>query len=453
MSSDMVGLPDEFGLENSELSQGPSLRRNSVARLAENGSRIVVGLFSTIITARVLGPGGKGTLSSLLFVGVLLSYACSLGLGDAATVLTGKRQFTLQRAISASILPVLQASLLGVGLIWLMAEIADWSKISSSILIASAMLPLATYGYLFTAFHNSLERIVYTSALAVVSMVLNLALLSIFLIVWDLGIVGAMLASAISTSGLTIALAVGLKRQRFRFRPMLDIPYLQTALRLGFVIEGTLLITALADRLDLLLVYALSGEVAAGHYSVALTLGSLASYVPGALAYAVFPRVARMDQRQATELIARTARLGISAALIVAVLLAVTIPWLVPMVFGRGFVPSTIPALIVLFGGMLFGVQMILAKSWAAQGFSGLYFGSFAVSLATMVSLDIFLIPQYGIRGAAVASSVASLIGLLSCLRLLHRKAIQLAIRDLLPRKRDFEVLVGYFASLVRARR
>lgn len=85
--------------EEVEVRTLPSLGFTSAARLSADIVSVVFGLVSATITARVLGADGKGALSSLLFIGVLLSYAASLGLGDASIILIQQKRVSLQDAV------------------------------------------------------------------------------------------------------------------------------------------------------------------------------------------------------------------------------------------------------------------------------------------------------------------------------------------------------------------
>src|SRR5437773_1473155 len=81
----------------------PSLRVNSLARLVLEGGRLASGFVSAAITARWLGPAGKGTLSALLFIAALLSYGSTMGLGEAVTVMIGRAETNLDRSVSRSL--------------------------------------------------------------------------------------------------------------------------------------------------------------------------------------------------------------------------------------------------------------------------------------------------------------------------------------------------------------
>ena len=75
------------------------LVKNSVLRFAYDGSGLILGTISSIVTARVLGPSDKGTLAVLTFVTLLVIQCCTLGLGDAAVVRVGQGKASPQEAV------------------------------------------------------------------------------------------------------------------------------------------------------------------------------------------------------------------------------------------------------------------------------------------------------------------------------------------------------------------
>src|SRR5215218_8856337 len=70
----------------------PSLAVNSVSRLTADVVGLVLAMVAAVVTARWLGPAGKGVLSTLTFLAGLFVVACTAGLGDAAVVEINSRR-------------------------------------------------------------------------------------------------------------------------------------------------------------------------------------------------------------------------------------------------------------------------------------------------------------------------------------------------------------------------
>ncbi len=422
----------------------PSLASNSVARLAANVVALAFGTTSAILTARWLGPANKGTLSSLLFATVLLTYACSLGLGDASIILIGKRMATLERAVSSALGIVFLTVPAGICAIFAIGWAADWSAIVGAVILAAIMLPISTCAYVLTAIINSQERILFTSFVSTLSSAVGAVGVIVFVVVLPLDVAGGVLAGLLASAISLVLLTSRLRRLAVRLRPKPSLEFLRKASRYGVVLESSNVLIAMSQRIDLLVVYALAGEAAAGIYSVALVLGQLVMYGPFALSVASFPRLANADPSDVPQLTATISRVGLAAAGLGAVALMLIIPLATVPLFGNSFKDATAPALILVGGGVLWSAQWLLARSAAARGRTRILLLSFLASTVTMLILDFALIPAFDLIGAALASAFGSALGLGLCLFLTRRDVDRpWKMTSLLPRTDDVRLVMS----------
>lgn len=427
---------------------GPSLARNSIATFISYAVKVAFGFVSVVVTSRWLGPEGKGTLSTLLLVGVLASYACSLGLGDAAVFFVQRKQFDVSEALSASLIPVIVASLFGIGLLWVTAWVADWRQIHHSVQLASLLLPVATLAYLLASFEEAAERLVVTGIVSAVSSIASTLATVGFIVFLKLDVFGGVLAALLAATFSLVALIFTLRSQGVQTRPKLNLLYLKAALRYGTVVEASFILVSITSRADLLVVYALLGPRSAGWYAVALTLGELVAYAPDAVSVAAFPRLAGVGGAEARELAPRIFRVGVAAAIVGASALTVVIPVLVPIAFGQPFLRAIPPAIVLTWGAVLWSAQWLLCRMGAARGYTRAYFACFATTATLMIGLDILLLRFVGMIGASVIASVSSGLGFLLALLLLRRRLdLELSSRNLWPRRNDFRELARVFST------
>jgi Na+-driven multidrug efflux pump len=98
--------------------------------------------------------------------------------------------------------------------------------------------------------------------------------------------------------------------------------------------------------------------------------------------------------------------------------------------------------LILLAGNVLASSQWLISRAFAARGKPLLLLWSYGLSVLTMCSLDVLLIPGLGLAGAALAAVVGPAAGLLFCLIAYCRTHEPHArVRDLIPRVEDFRFL------------
>lgn len=439
----------DMQIEPEGLIHRPPLARSSTFRLIALLIVFVFGLATSVMTARWLGPYQKGTLSTLSFIGdAILPQVCLLGLGEAAIVLISQEKVTLQRAVSATVLPLLLFGVIGAALLFVVAVPAQWGGILWAVSIQAAILVVALYSRLFQDILNSREMFGTTSLITSLNFVVTAVLTAIILNVTEASLEGALIAGF---GGIFVTLggtARGLRRLGISFKPVWDAKYLIGAAKLGVGLQAAYLLVTMSQRADQVLVYSLSGPTAGGIYSVALTLGLLPGFVPMTLSHTTFPRLAHISEEEVWPLTALVVRIALIGGGLVGVFLAVLIPFLTPVVFGDDYSGSVAPALLLMVASLVWSVQWILARGWGARGRTKLLVTSFSVTSVTMLGLDLVLVPTWGLVGAAVGSIVATVCGLVVCIYAYHRRQVGFAVTALIPRLRDVSFLRGHVREL-----
>lgn len=411
-------------------------------RLVSDGGGLVLGTISAIVTARVLGPSGKGTLAALSFITVIAAQCATLGLGDAAVVRVGQARASVQQALSSSLGVVSAASLAGAVLVlaYSVAQLPvqdDW--VWPAIGIACLTVVVSTAAQLLIFIVYARERIVAVSVVTISMATTTTVGVMIFCLVLDLDVLGGALASLLAATVGLVAAAVMLMRAGIGFRPRWDPSYVRPALHFGLRTQLANVLAYSSARVDLLLVFALAGQSEAGIYSIALTMGTITGFVAIALSFGTFPRMARMSDPDALALAVKMARATVLLGLVVAMTLSLVLPALIPILLGSEYDGSLTPAIVLLFANVLWGTQWLLSRAVAARGNPRLLVNSFSVNLVTMIVLDIALIPRFGALGGAEASVVAAAAGTAVCLHAYRARGF--GVRSLLPQRNDFQVL------------
>lgn len=398
-----------------------TLAHGTLARFAGEAAGALFGLIVGAMTARYLGPTGKGTLSTLSYLVALMAPLCAFGLGEASQTLFGRGRMGLERCVRAvsGLLAVTTGTgvIVLMGLIWLMFS-GEIPGLRLAIVAASLTLPLITYVTIFGILLDSAGQVVFVSFVRLciaASTAVSTVVLMYFL---ELAITGALLAIVAGWSVGLVLLLVRLHRLKLGFWPRWDPGFLREAIPLGIPTQLSYLVIVASTRVDLLLVRALAGSSEAGSYSVALTVGQVTTYAPVALAVAAFPVIASIrDDEKARELVGRVCRTTVLTALLGAAVLGAAVPVGIPLTFGREFTPAIGPTLLLLVGGVLWGAQWTACRAESARGRPRILLRSFGVSLVVMLIADLALIPRLGLMGAAAASVLSSAVGLAVVIR------------------------------------
>lgn len=164
-------------------------------------------------------------------------------------------------------------------------------------------------------------------------------------------------------------------------------------------------------RQDVLVVGALRSESETGLYGVATTLYALTLLAPNSVMAAVYPRLsaafgkARNDYHEATML---TSKLLTVEGVVVALVLIATGPFLVRLLYGPSFL-AAVPTLSLLAAILpLHGVNGALGQAMQAAHLQNEMLGLTVGAVVVNLALNLLLVPELGILGAATALLVTS---------------------------------------------
>jgi O-antigen/teichoic acid export membrane protein len=161
--------------------------------------------------------------------------------------------------------------------------------------------------------------------------------------------------------------------------------------------------------IDQLLLSVWPGVTAAelGNYAVAVSLSWLVLPVAQAFGSVAFPRIARAHGETDARRIERLSLVGaaVSAACVIAAVSALA-PVFVPVVFGSGYRSSIVALWLLAPGAVFLAVNQVLGQILQGRGrplFISMAEGTGALLTVLLLAL---LIPPFGIRGAAMASTL-----------------------------------------------
>jgi O-antigen/teichoic acid export membrane protein len=252
------------------------------------------------------------------------------------------------------------------------------------------------------------------------------------------------------TASMVVPLAVVLPAARIQwnaFSPGLA----RRALRLGLRYHLGMATLYLLLRVDVFLLNAQVSTAQVGVYSLAVTLAELVHLPANAVAQVVLPRQIRDELAPAGRFTAEAARRCCLMAAAGVAGMVVVGPWLVPAVFGSAF-GGCVPALAALGPGVV-----ALATIRPVGGFLVrlnrplLMSGAIGAVTAVNVALNLLLIPDLGIVGAGLASSVAYLL-LAVCYGTWMCRSARLEATALLPRSGDLRPVLVWLGRHRRTR-
>jgi len=395
-----------------------SFVRNSFLSLLGTVGRVAFSMITQIVISRVLGPMGKGIYAFLVQIPTVLVPLSSLGLNYANTYYIARDSENAKKAVgnSASLALFLGGLMsIAVGISYLFLKEGYMAAVTPTHLaLIMVSIPFALLNlYWFSVLWGSDRIGKYNIALMIQYIVLALGV-SLTALLGQLNVTSALgmwMAGNILTTGFMLPdmiRIVGWKLFSF------DLAYLKKTLGYGLKSYAANVMMVINYRLDVFIITGFLSMAQVGIYTTAVTLAEMVGYVGNAVNTALIPKLASGKDKMTFEMTPRVTRLTIFLTLIAALGMAILAYPLILLFFGRAFLESLQPLMLLLPGVIALGGATVLSGDLMARGKPIYTSISTAISVALTLLLDFTLIPIWGIAGAALASSLVyvSLFGL-----------------------------------------
>ncbi len=373
---------------------------------------LLVGVGTSVILARVLGPEGRGIYALAALLPSLIVTFSNLGIGSATVYYVARSEFRRQEILGNNFLLSLGIGVLGV-LAGVIVVLFFKQRIfpgvdSSYLLLALALVPAQVFFSYVRYVLLGAQRIKEFNYIQVAQSILFLVLLAIALLGLRAGVTGAILAVLLTWVFIDVlvfrlakAVAGGID-----YKP--NSSYIKRAITYGVQAHLSNILGFLNYRVDMFLVNGFLGPAAVGMYAVGVGLVEKLWMISQAASTVLFPRVAAETEEQKrkefTPLVARTV---LWTSVFGALVLAFLSRWIILLLYSEAFLPAVSALQALLAGIVMLSAGRVLSNDISGRGFPGLniYIGIAAV--ATNIALNFLWIPYYGIVGAAWASTVS----------------------------------------------
>ncbi len=365
-----------------------------------------IGMFTSILISRSLGPEGRGQYAVILVVAGIGIQFGNLGLHASNTYYVAQKRQLLSSLFINSLWVSFGLGSVGAFLAWIFFSIRpDLSPLQGlPLILALVSIP---FGLAYLLMQQLLVGIQDIRTYNLVELFIK------FLNVSLCGIVIAAHLTRVETIYIPSLLALFMgclwivKKLKLNFtvpaRP--SLPLFKENIQYGFKAYTAAFFSFLALKVSLLMVNSSLGAEQAGYYSISTTMADLVYMLPVVIGIILFPKLTEMENKVikwnlANQIIFLTAGIMIPVILIAA-LFAKPV---VNILYGAEFLPA-VPAFLWLMPAIfLLSVNTIYMNYFASIGMPLITVYSPATAALLNISLNMLMIPRWGLRGAAIAS-------------------------------------------------
>lgn len=397
-----------------------SVHRASLLYLLKGWILFPIGIASSILTARLLGPDVKGLFTLFLTTqGILILPGAAVG--AALVHFVASRQPDIKKVNRVIRLSILIQAVVSVALIAVFLQIPAvrsviFGGLNSVYLVAIFFTLCANLWVVYrTSLLSGLQQ--YSRAIfwGTVGTLVTNGVTIVTLLFWMLNRVTPTVSWMVALNVLAAVLsAATIALSTRRLLPAQKQSYLATSVMIttvgSFAMPVLLrnIVEWITFRVDIYFVYAFRGAADLGVYTVAVGIAQQLWLLPLAISGPLFAKISYQgDSEQSRETVRYAFRATALISLVLGVFMAIVAPILLPLAYGAPFQGAVLLVLVLLPGVVLLGPTRVINSYFAGRGRPRESLIAECIGLTATIILDVLLIPRYGALGAAIASCVA----------------------------------------------
>jgi len=381
--------------------------------LFTNGVIFGAGLLGGVLVARFFGPEDRGILAAILYWPNFLAEIASLSINEGLVVTVARDGFSPRLTATACALSLALAILVAVACIpampWLLGQprldylrFTQWYTLLllSFSFLSINLLAIEQGRMNFRDFNcqRLIQAVVYPMFLVTL---------------WLTGYLAIETAALAVLAGTVLIAAQRLWHFRRAFLTKPSSACARELLSQSWRVHLVNVARTLATELDKMMLVFFAGNAQLGHYVVALSAaGAMPLLLARTFINIMFPTAAKAGKEGRHRLVVRPLRLFCLALAFSSILMALVLPWLVRLVYGREFTEAGRYAQILIFALAVNTLRLAviyLLRSWRIHRVA--FYGETATAL-TMCAGAYPAIHWFGVTGLCCLLLIAQLVGM-----------------------------------------
>ncbi len=409
-------------------------------------TQAVCAMLGGILVARFLGASAKGELTVLVALGSMAVLLASLGIHQSSIYFLGRHQSERDAIVSNNVVFALAgglvtATLLGVAGFVFQRQLLHGIALS----LFFAYLVAVPFNYINEFVRRTILGTGRVTIFNVPDLVQGGSLFlgtALVILLFGEHVLPLVLLRVVTEIGTAIFMVAYLWRVvRFRLSPSWQL--LVRQLRYGLKNYASSLFWLFLFSSDAVLCNHFLGNARTGVYSVAVSLGMPITMLGAVIGTLTFQRVAAETSAQRRiSSTNRVVRLLVPIAGLTVIATGALAPLAIPIVYGSQFSGATVALLLLLPGLLALTLETVVMNFLAGDGSPPIvYWGPF-IGLVLNLGANLYVIPHYGINGAAATSSVGYIV-VFGLVLAYYLRWTQSRLSDVLfPRKVDIATLL-----------
>lgn len=411
-----------------------SLIMDYAATLSSTGLISLIGVITGVLTARLLGPAGKGDLATIFWLPGLLTTAAILALPQAVAFQVSRNQEShkIMTAVGfwlglfwglllAAVLYPFIPQILGNSKIYL-TKISRWYLL---------YLPIAFSGLTLLGVDQGRQAFLRYNLLRLLPAVFFFIALVIVWLIQKVDLNTIVMSNLLAQLLATLIRGVAAGKALFTNSSHNWITTVKQLLKTGMVFHLPDLAGIVLLRMDMAMLIHMVSAKEIGFYSVATAISIGQIGVVTSVVQVGFPKLVKYKGMDALPALLKQFRLVQPMVLSTALLVALFTPWIIRYLFGPEFQPAVIPTFILIMAIALWGLKQVLDNGLRAMGYGMPGTIANGMGLVVLVLTGYTLTHSYGIIGMATGVLISQGLTCVILLIILRKKVAKYSWKNI----------------------
>lgn len=406
-----------------------------------------------ILTARMLGPAGRGELAAMILWPLFVASVITLGVPSSLIYHLRNRAGERDRLVGNGFA---MAAIMGCVAAATAASILPWwlRQYSPEVIRAAQWflitVPLCSVTLAGRAVLEAAHDFAASNAIQILTPFATLLALLLVLSIRQMNPYTAAVAYVLASLPTFCFMLFRMNRAGIR-AARIQLTAMRQILQYGIRSYGIDVLGTLALQVDQVLVVSLLSADSMGFYVVVLSLSRMLNVFQNSVVMVLFPKAAGHRAHKVLVMTGDSVRTSGLVTAACGAIVCLAGPTLLRVVYGAEYARAADALRILVLEAVLSGVTFVLAQAFMALNRPGVVTVLQGIGLTLSVPLMLWLIPRYGIYGAAISLLVSTSARLLFvCAG--FRVFLKIAPPRLLPARRDIQLLLGACSFLLRER-
>jgi len=399
------------------------LGKNLISSVLTQIPVFILGVVSGVFSTRILGEDGKGVFSLFQANTQLFVLVFSLGIQTGIVYFVSSKKITENIVAGMSI----QIFLISSSILFCLLILLHFSGLSHVILAEeyTSFIYLTVLFLLFAftfvnaviaSFFQAHSKFRIINLVAILNSIFNSLVFACLFIYFQYNelngserfnyVLFATLISLILNSCLWLFFA----KRDLNFNPDFDFTlgnHLRKFISYNLLIYMGMFVNFFNYRLDLWIVNNYLDEKDLSYYSLAANINQIILYLAVTIASVMLPNFSSKGDFERNQTFVKISRICFSFFTLIIITAFLVSPFIIPFMYGEEFDKTVIPFRILMPGILFSSITQLFSIYIVSVNRNIFNIIACSAGLIFTVTLDIILIPQLGIAGAAIATSIS----------------------------------------------